>query len=209
MIHTIWLGTDIPVRYQQNINILRKLNPNYPHIHWQDRDLPKILKEYDIEEVHNSVNFISKFNLIKYTILDKYGGIYTDLDIKWKKSFDQIMYDHNFNTNNIDIILTHSAYSNFYIDDKHYNLLDDPFIISKKGIMKDCIEYRNKRTLRIDPDTNQVHKAEPIGPFLLSEWAYKNNIRMSVFNQDRYLDGNGYYGNHEQLGLWDTTIKNY
>lgn len=209
MIHTIWLGTDIPVRYQQNINILRKLNPNYPHIHWQDNDLSKILKEYDIEEVYNSVNFISKFNLIKYTILDKYGGIYTDLDIKWKKPFDQIMYDHNFNTNNIDIILTHSLYPNFYIDNKLYNLLDDPFIISKKGILKDCIEYRNKRTLRIDPTTNQVHKAEPIGPFLLSEWAYKNNIRMSVFNQDRYLDINGYYGDHEQLGLWDTTIKNY
>lgn len=202
MIHTIWLGSDIPVRYQENINTLRRLNPHYQHIHWQDRDSEKLLSEYNLIEEYNSLNFISKFNLVKYIVLDKFGGIYTDLDIKWKKPFDQIMADQNYG-NSIDIILSHSMYPNFYIDDKPYHLLDDPFIIARQGIMKNCIEYRKKRILRIDPETNTIHKAEPIGPFLLSEWIYKNKIKIGVFNQERYLDGNGYYGNHEQLGLWD------
>ena len=201
IVHTIWLGSDIPVRYQVNIKTHQLLNPGFHFIHWSDNDVIKLLTEYNLIDLYNTLSFISKFNLAKYIVLDKFGGVFTDLDIKWKKPFIQIMNDYNFNQ--VDLILTHSAYPNFYINNKLTALLDDPFIISKQGVLSECINYRINRTLRIDPSTNKIHKAEPIGPFLLTEWVHNNKIKTSVFNQENYLDWNGYYGNHEQLGLWN------
>jgi hypothetical protein len=200
IVHTIWLGSDIPIKYHSNIKTHQQLNSGFHFIHWSDNDVVRLLTEYNLLDLYYTLNFISKFNLAKYIILDKFGGVFTDLDIKWKKPFIQIMNEYNFNQ--VDLILTHSAYPNFYIDNKLMVLLDDPFIISKSGILKQCIDYRLKRSLRIDPKTNQIHKAEPIGPFLLTEWINRKNINISYFSQANYLDGNGYYGNHDQLGLW-------
>jgi hypothetical protein len=200
IVHTIWLGSDIPVRYQSNIKTHQQLNNGFHFIHWSDNDVIRLLTEYNLLDLYYTLSFINKFNLAKYIILDKFGGVFTDLDIKWKKSFAQIINDFNFNQ--VDLILTHSAYSDFYIENKLTVLLDDPFIISKQGILNECVNYRINRELRIDPVTNKVHKVEPIGPFLLTEWVHYNNIKVSVFSQEHYLDGVGYYGNHEQLGLW-------
>jgi len=200
IVHTMWLGSDIPVRYHSNIKIHQQLNNGFHFTHWSDNDIIRLLIEYDLFDLYNTLTFINKFNLAKYIILDKFGGVFTDLDIKWKKPFIQIMNEHNFDQ--VDLILTHLAHPNFYIDGKLTVLLDDPFIISKPGILKQCVDYRLKRSLRIDSQTNQTHKVEPIGPFLLTEWVYYNEIKIAMFNQENNLDWNGHYGYHEQLGLW-------
>ena len=106
MVHTIWLGSDIPVRYHNNIKIHQQLNPGFNFMHWSDNDIIQLLDEYNLKNTYHSLSFMSKFNLAKYILLDKFGGIFTDLDIKWKKSFNQIMNDYNFNQ--VDLILTHS-----------------------------------------------------------------------------------------------------
>jgi hypothetical protein len=209
IVHTIWLGSDIPIRYHSNIKTHQQLNPGFHFTHWSDNDVIKLLTEYNLLDLYYTLNFISKFNLAKYIILDKFGGVFTDLDIKWKKPFIQIMNEYNFN--DVDLILTHNnsisfldpTYQSSYIDNQSMILLDDPFIISKPGVLKKCIDYRIGRKPRIDPKTNQIHKVEPIGPFLLTDWVYYNKIKISVFGQTHNLDWNGYYGNHEQLGLWN------
>jgi hypothetical protein len=135
---------------------------------------------------------MGKCNLAKYAVLAKYGGIVTDLDIKWKKPFYQIERDNNFPQ--ADLIVTYPFTS---------DLFDEAFIIAKPGLFNDCLEYSKQRTnLKIDISTGEQHKLEPIGPFLLTEWINRKNINVSYFSQANYLDGNGHYGNHEQLGLW-------
>ncbi len=202
IVHTMWLGTDIPIRYQKNIKIHRDLNPDCYFMHWSDRDAESLLAECKLLDLYNTLSFINRFNLVKYTILDKFGGVYTDLDIRWKVPFTRIMSEHGFG--NVDLILSHSAYPNFYIEGRNLPMLDDPFLIVKTGIMKGCIDYRlERKNLRIDPSTNEIHKAEPIGPFLLSEWAYSTKAKTGVFNQEKNLDWNGRYGNHDQFGLWN------
>lgn len=200
IVHSMWLGSDVPVRYHNNIKIHQQLNPGFHFMYWSDNDIIRLLDEYNLKDIYYSLHFMSRFNLAKYILLDKFGGVFTDLDIKWKKPFIQIMNDYNFNQ--VDLILTHSAYSDFYINNELKVLIDDPFIIAKQGVLSKCIDYRVNRVLRINPSTNKVHKVEPIGPFLLTEWIHYNNIKVSVFSQEHYLDGNGHYGNHEQLGLW-------
>lgn len=79
-------------------------------------------------------------------------------------------------------------------------VIDDPFIITNiPNLMGGCVEYRMQREgiERIDELTNEVHEVEPIGILLLNEWLYNNEISHSAFDQVGYLDGKGYYGEHE------------
>jgi len=201
LVHFIWLGGEIPQKYIPNIKLCQQLNVHYQVICWLDRDIEVLFDKYGVSELASEITFISKCNLAKYVVLAEYGGIISDLDIKWKKSFTQIMLDNNFPT--VDLVLTYPAVKEFYLNGKEVLLFDDPFIISKPVIFKSCIDFRLKRpNLRIDVETGKIHKVEPIGPFLLSEWIYTENIKLSYFSQVGYLDGNGYYGNHEQFGLW-------
>jgi len=201
VINTIWLGSDIPLRYNKNIQRLRELNKELTHIHWQERDILPIIQQNNLEELYKEIPFISKLNLSKYLILNLVGGIFTDLDIYWKIPFLKIAEDQSFDK--VQIVLSYNNFSDLYIADKKVKLLDDPFIITRPGLFKQCIDYRLKRTLRLDPETGQVHKAEPIGPFLLTEWIYNTNIEHSKFSQENMLEYNGLYGDHEQLQLWN------
>ena len=170
-------------------------------MHWQDRDILDLIKQSNLEDLYTKIPFISKLNLAKYLVLHTIGGVFTDLDIYWKIPFLQIAGDQNFN--HVEIILSYSNYSDLSIENTLTHLLDDPFIITKPGLFKQCIEYRLNRSLRIDPATGQTHRAEPIGPFLLTEWIHNSDIKISKFSQEGLLDLNGLYGNHEQLQLWN------
>ena len=192
MIHYIWIGGDIPVKYMPNIKLCAQLNPSYQITYWRDNDIFSLISKLDLIDLYNNISFIGKCNLAKYVVLAKYGGIVTDLDIKWKKSFYQIEKDNNFPQ--VDLVLTYPFIPEVF---------DDAFIIAKPGVFNDCIEYSKQRTnLKIDLSTGKQHKLEPIGPFLLTEWINIKNINVSYFSQANYLDGNGHYGNHEKLGLW-------
>jgi len=213
LIHYIWLGGDVPHRYKANVDICYKLNPGYQIMVWLDEDVDRLMKEEE-EEIqklytnHKNLkyNLINKYNLVKYTILKKYGGVYTDLDIKWKKSFNQIANENGY-PEHTDVVLTHSAYPKFMIRGELMRVLDDPFIITKQEVFRDCIEYRKERegkerTDILKPESKEIHTIEPIGPFLLTEWIYNKNIRVGIINQEGYLDARGYYGEHEQMARW-------
>jgi hypothetical protein len=192
MIHYVWIGGEIPIKYMPNIKTCSRLNPGYNIIYWRDNDILNLLFDLGLLELYNTLSLMGKCNLAKYSILAKYGGVVTDLDIKWKKSFYQIEKDNNFPQ--VDLILTYPFTK---------DLFDEAFIIAKPGLFNDCIEYSKQRSnLKTDIITGKQHTLEPIGPFLLTEWVNKRNINFNYFSQANYLDGNGHYGNHEQLGLW-------
>jgi mannosyltransferase OCH1-like enzyme len=134
VINTIWLGPEIPVRYNKNIQRLRDLNRGLLHMHWQDRDILDLIKQSNLEDLYTKIPFISKLNLAKYLVLHTIGGVFTDLDIYWKIPFLQIAGDQNFN--HVEIILSYSNYSDLSIENTLTHLLDDPFIITKPGLFK-------------------------------------------------------------------------
>lgn len=202
-IHTMWIGTEIPIRYHGNVDRFRSLNSGFQHMHWEENDVMNLLRDYGFLDLYRSMpSFITKFNLAKYTLLDKFGGVFTDLDILWKRSFTEIMNDQGFNE--VDIILTRPADTkHYYINNQLVYLLDDPFIITRPNLFRACINFRSRRNLRIDPKTGVTHKAEPIGPFLLTEWLHANPIRVRSFSQPEFLSSIGHYGYHEQMDLWN------
>ena len=136
-IHFIWIGSNevVPQSYTFNYQKCIRLNPGYNYLLWKNEDCLKLLKRYDLVEQWSKLTFISKCNFLKYLILDKFGGIYTDFDIAWKIPFSKIMYDFGFPQK--DIILT--SVSNSYVyKDGIGPLMDDPFIISKPNILGNC-----------------------------------------------------------------------
>ena len=206
-IHYIWIGGEIPHKYKTNVDICTKLNPGYQVILWRDQDIERLLKdcEEDIQNLyHNARNFINKYATIKYTILSRYGGVYTDLDIKWNVGFTRIQQEQN--PYHKPLILTYSDYPWYTLNGESKKMIDDPFIIANTtGLMGECIKYRKVREgrERVDHITNKLHSIEPIGTLLLAEWIYSNNIECSIFDQLGYLHWSGYYGEHDAKARWE------
>jgi hypothetical protein len=197
-VHYIWIGNnDISSNYLTNFRNCAKLNPEGQFTIWKTNDCLQLVEEHGLMEVFNPLSFICKCNMLKYLVLHKYGGVYTDFDIEWKHPFSKIM--HNYNYPNMDVVLTS-------VDP---TLMDDPFIISKPGIFGGCINYcRNRTNLKSDGElyekTREIktHKLEPMGPFGLTEWLIHDKIRFSYFPQETLLDHNGFFGAHQQKSTW-------
>jgi hypothetical protein len=198
-IHYIWIGNNnIPKKYISNYQKCVDLNKGFKFNIWQTEECLKLIEYYDLGNVFSSLSFIGKCNLLKYVILQKHGGIYTDFDITWKQSFSKIMYDFNFP--DVDVVLTST---------NENTLMDDPFIISKPNIFGGCVSYcKNRTNLKYDGELYKktkelkVHILEPFGPFGLTEWLHNRNISYSCFPQETLLDNNGFLGIHEQKSTW-------
>ncbi len=199
-VHYIWIGgSEISPHYLANFQRCAKLNPSLEFKIWRNEECLQLISEYELMETFTPLTFICKYNLIKYLVLHKFGGIYTDFDILWKYPFSKIMNDYNFS--DTDMILTSCPPL----------LIDDPFIISKPNILGGCITYcKNKDKskwhydgdLYVKTERLEIHKAEPFGPFSLTEWIQQNNVNYRTFPQKSYLDKNGFYGDHQQVNTW-------
>jgi hypothetical protein len=208
LVHYVWIGDNILEEYLSNLEICKQLNPTCEFKIWRDKECFELLNEYNLLELWNNIpTLISKCCFIRYIILDKFGGIYSDFDIKWKVPFNIILEKEKTNTG---LLLTFNPFSSMVIDNKNIYLLDDPFIYSKPGLLKDCVNYCLNRTdLKNDGDwylkTGELkpHHLEPVGPFGLTEWVYYNDIDINYFSQVGYIDQfKGEYGIHAQQTNW-------
>jgi len=209
LIHYIWIGSNsIPQEYLLNLERCKQLNPQYEFKVWENDESLQLLKDNNYVEYWSNLTFICKYNMIKYLILDKFGGIYTDFDIYWNKPFQEIF--NTFSTPS-KILLSANDYSSIPIDGKVVHLLDDPFICSEPGMFGACLEYCMNRTKLVNDgdiylETGELksHKSEPIGPFGLTKWVYYNNININYFTQSGNLDQlKGRFGFHRQKGDWN------
>ena len=209
-VHYLWIGSDkMPYSYHNNLSQCYKLNStNFNFNVWDDKKCLDLLEEYNMLDYWNNLpTFISKCCMVRYLILDKFGGIYTDFDIWWNKSFTEIL---NKFYQGADLLLTYNDYSSMIMNNKSQHVLDDPFIFSKPGILKPCVEYcQTRKDLINDGDlylaTGELkqHRLEPVGPFGLTKWVYKFNIKIDSFPQNKYLDQlNGEFGIHDQKTNW-------
>jgi hypothetical protein len=197
-VHYIWIGgSEISSPYLINYEKCLQLNPSFNFKIWRNEECLSLVEEYELIEAFAPLTFICKCNFLKYLILHKFGGIYTDFDIEWKVPFNEIINKYDFP--NKDLILTYTLTP----------VMDDPFIISKPNILGSCILYCIRRTnlkydgeLYLETGINEISKLEPVGPFGLTEWLDNNNISHVSFPQKDLLDNNGTYGNHEQKGNW-------
>lgn len=107
-LHFIWVGPhELPQRYLDNITTWHQANPDYNITLWVDRErnIPySYINVKDIETIglklkrryNKSATFAEKSNIIRYEVLNNYGGIYSDIDVVCHKSFDPLVNAYEF-----------------------------------------------------------------------------------------------------------------
>ena len=95
IIHQIWLGSDVNDTISSHIDTVKKANPDYQHMLWTDENI----KYFDFK---NKELFLScrnngqKSDILRYALLEEFGGIYLDTDFIGIKNFDTLLHHHFF-----------------------------------------------------------------------------------------------------------------
>ena len=94
-IHFIWLGGPLPDIYNSNIQDWKNKNPNFEVILWNDESVA----EFDMENrdlFEKAPSWGNKSDILRYEILNKYGGLYADTDFLCTDSFDEVHENLSF-----------------------------------------------------------------------------------------------------------------
>lgn len=192
--HFIWIGEEgLPPLYQQCLNSFAQLHPYWTIKLWNKRDADSIIarSKYDFNKYDS---FINKYNFIKYHILAQEGGWFIDLDIQWKKSLDELMFDKvgkNIYPQLFIPVRTRIGSSEIRLTDN-----DDMLLYTEQGLFYELLEFINQRE-----DIDLTQKYEPYGPASLSMWIHKvPYTRVYMFENE--IQENGYYCNHMNSRSW-------
>jgi mannosyltransferase OCH1-like enzyme len=125
IIHFIWLGSELPNKYQKFINSWRNYHPEWEIKIWDDCAV-KSLNLKNKKLFDRASNFGYKSDLARYEILYRYGGIYVDIDFECLSSFNFLHDNYEF-------------YAGLF---PHQGIIANGLLASKPGhpILKDCID---------------------------------------------------------------------
>ena len=91
ILHQIWLGGDMPSLERRLVQHTKNtLDSNWEHILWTEADIDKI--DYNKEHFNATPNLGQKSDLLRYAILNQYGGVYMDTDFLLLDSFDHLLH---------------------------------------------------------------------------------------------------------------------
>lgn len=99
-IHQIWLGNKpIPEKFKLYIDGWKQIYNDYEHILWNDDDvvkndvIPDTLKDLYF---NNKLSCVFRADILRYVILQKYGGIYLDTDFECLKKIPIHFFNFDF-----------------------------------------------------------------------------------------------------------------
>ncbi len=99
IIHQVWFGNEpIPKNYQYFLETWRQYHPDWQVKIWTEAD---ILKEnFDsIDLFLLARSYAEQSDIMRYEIIQRYGGLYIDTDVECYASFEELHYKYDFYTN--------------------------------------------------------------------------------------------------------------
>lgn len=92
IIHLIWLGNKRPEKFNITLNEIKRINSDYQIKEWNDNNIDFELIQKNFFD--KTENLGSKSDVLRFELLNKYGGIYMDYDFIQIKKFDELLnYD--------------------------------------------------------------------------------------------------------------------
>jgi mannosyltransferase OCH1-like enzyme len=93
--HWIWLGSPPPPELLERMKQFKKLHPNWKLKLWTDRHVAA-LKLINADAYASAANYGEKSDILRYEILERYGGIYFDWDVIFLRSFEDVIRSFEF-----------------------------------------------------------------------------------------------------------------
>lgn len=94
-IFQIWLGSPLPEKYKRWASTWRDFHPEWEYQLWTDQEAESL--DMQNREIYKSTkNLGSKSDILRYEILNKYGGLYVDTDFECFKPFDYLHFHADF-----------------------------------------------------------------------------------------------------------------
>lgn len=97
IIHQIWLGSPLPKKELEFSQTWKKYHPDWIYILWTDEDIIDF-DLYNKEAYEASSNWGERSDIVRYEILERYGGLYVDTDFECLKPFDVLHHICDFFT---------------------------------------------------------------------------------------------------------------
>ncbi len=95
IIHQIWLGSQFPDKFKKWQETWKKHHPDWKYKLWTDEDI----ESFNIINKHafnNARNYGKKSDIWRYEILNRYGGLYVDVDFECLKPLDILHHCYDF-----------------------------------------------------------------------------------------------------------------
>lgn len=92
IIHQIWLGKKMP-RFEKELceQIKNSLDPSWQYILWTEENINNLKNFKNKKLFENTPNPGQKSDLLRYAVLNEYGGVYLDTDFLMVSSFDSLL----------------------------------------------------------------------------------------------------------------------
>lgn len=94
-IHQIWLGSKFPKEYKSWQKTWIDNHPDWEYILWTEKEIENF--NFKNKEVFDKTpNYGSKSDILRYEILNRFGGLYIDTDFECFKPFDYLHLNMDF-----------------------------------------------------------------------------------------------------------------
>jgi len=97
IIHHIWLGSPVPQALKSYMHTWQFFHPDWVYLLWTDEEAQAFglfnQELYDIE-----TNYGAKSDILRYEILHRFGGVYTDVDFECLQPLDVLHHTYDFYT---------------------------------------------------------------------------------------------------------------
>lgn len=89
IIHQIWIGGPLPDKYLSLQKSWQDKNPDWEYRLWTDADLPSF-PFTNRSRFEKAVNVGEKADILRYEVLNQFGGLYVDTDFECLAPFDPL-----------------------------------------------------------------------------------------------------------------------
>lgn len=201
ILHSVWVGNAKP-RLDYRNQWKDVFDDTWEIIHWDDSMLSEFKVDYDFPPTLMS-------DYLRLLILQKYGGIYADVDMMFFKPLDDFLHHKSFFTYQLPPI-------------------DKPKEFKPKGIsLKECIQnrvnvfnfynkdiYCNNNLIGSEPNSNAINtyinlfkedKEKPVSE-RFSYVDYGAGPSMTTYLINQYVEVDGYTKHCDELSVYDYKV---